>query len=326
MTRIRSIILSTIVGLVLVAALGYVAEVSYRTYLFSENAHTGRLVSVNGRETHIYCEGNGAPTVILENGLGTTSPYWAETQARIANKHRVCAYDRPGIMWSEPFDYTPSSLDYANNLHELLLEAGESGPFILVGHSLGGLLIRSYARQFPHEVSALVFVDSSHPDQVQRYESIYGPAPSQYWSLKADYVLASIGYIRLKRIIDGKYSGLYNQFYPSNLPAFIQESQTWNSFSESAAALESVGSMPLIVIAAEESVAQLSDIQAEGMTDNEIVQWNEDVLLWHELQTEISTLSSAGELRVSRGSSHMVPEDNPASIAEAVEDIAKRIK
>jgi pimeloyl-ACP methyl ester carboxylesterase len=134
----------------------------------------GRLVDVGDFSMHISCQGDGKPTVILEALSGGTSSYWAWVQPELAKITRVCAYDRAGRGWSEP--RLSSNGDYADQtvqeLHTLLENAGEEGPFVLVGHSIGGIYARLYVDQFPDQVAGLVLVDSASPDQLSRIPEI----------------------------------------------------------------------------------------------------------------------------------------------------------
>jgi pimeloyl-ACP methyl ester carboxylesterase len=160
----------------------------------------GQMVDVNGTRLHLYCLGEGSPTVILEAGLGDNVLGWELVHARLAESTRVCAYDRPGLGWSEGLDRVVPSEEVAQILHTLLQEADIPGPYILVGHSMGGLHARSFARLYPAEVTGLVLVDSSHENQLnaahadETIEGILLP-------LKACQALAPFGVIRLVRAI-----------------------------------------------------------------------------------------------------------------------------
>jgi pimeloyl-ACP methyl ester carboxylesterase len=122
----------------------------------------GRMIDVGGRKLHLHCSGSGAPTLILVAGGSAYSIDWALVQPRVALSSRVCSYDRAGLAWSDagPADETVEQT--SRDLHALLQAAGERGPYVLVGASIGGLYIRAYQRQFPSEVAGLVFTNSSN--------------------------------------------------------------------------------------------------------------------------------------------------------------------
>lgn len=132
-------------------------------------APPGRLVDVGGRYMHLYCIGHGAPTVVLDSGLGGTSLEWQAVMRRIGGPLRVCAYDRAGYGWSEMGPPPRTSSQHANDLYLLLSNAGEEGPFVLVGHSYGGYTAQLFARRYPFLVAGLVLVDAAHPEQVERF-------------------------------------------------------------------------------------------------------------------------------------------------------------
>lgn len=121
----------------------------------------GRLIDVGGRKVHLECAGKGNPTVVLVAGGGAFSIDWALVQAKIATDTRVCSYDRAGLGWSDPGPADETVEQTVADLHKLLRVAGEKGPYVLVGASIGGIYIQAYQREFPDEVAGLVFTNSS---------------------------------------------------------------------------------------------------------------------------------------------------------------------
>ena len=126
----------------------------------------GRLVDVGGRRLHLYCTGQGSPTVVFENGGGAFSIDWALVQPAIAKTTRACSYDRARHAWSDPSPSAETAASVARDLHALLAAAGERPPYVLAGHSMGGIYVRIFERRYPGEVAGLVLVDSSHEDQL----------------------------------------------------------------------------------------------------------------------------------------------------------------
>jgi pimeloyl-ACP methyl ester carboxylesterase len=134
-----------------------------------------RLVDVGGRRLHIVCSGSGsegAPTVLLEAGAGNDASVWERVQPEVARFARVCAYDRAGLGHSDPVAAPRTIAAVTEDLHALLTNAKVAGPYVLVGHSLGGILARLYASFYPNEVVGMVLVDSAHEDEPDRGMSL----------------------------------------------------------------------------------------------------------------------------------------------------------
>jgi pimeloyl-ACP methyl ester carboxylesterase len=132
-------------------------------------APPGRLVNVGGHSLHIRCLGpaTGGPTVILEAGAGDYSNRWTAVQDLLAPRVQSCAYDRAGLGWSDPGPTPPTLQQAVFELHALLEQAEVPGPFVLVGHSLGGLVARLYADRYGAAVIGMVLVDALHENSVQ---------------------------------------------------------------------------------------------------------------------------------------------------------------
>jgi pimeloyl-ACP methyl ester carboxylesterase len=130
------------------------------------NPPRGEMVNVDGRQQRIVCEGQvvaGVPTVVFESGIYSGSADWGYIQPLIAKGGRTCSYDRAGIGWSQSSPSPRDTGTMARELQQLLNAAGEAGPFVLVGHSMAGLLTRAYLSQFPNEVAGLVLIDAVDP-------------------------------------------------------------------------------------------------------------------------------------------------------------------
>src|SRR5262249_14629679 len=126
----------------------------------------GKLIDLGGYCLHLYSSGKGGPAVVLIPGAGDFSFDWSLVQPSVARFARVCSFDRGGFAWSDSGPTPRSMKQEAFELHLLLQKAGIKGPCVLVGHSLGGLVARIYAEQYPDEVAGIVFVDSTHEDTI----------------------------------------------------------------------------------------------------------------------------------------------------------------
>jgi pimeloyl-ACP methyl ester carboxylesterase len=130
----------------------------------------GKLFDVGGYRLHLHCTGGGSPTVVLISGAGDFSFDWSLTQPGLSRFARVCSYDRAGLAWSDPGPTPRTMRQDAYELHALLAAARVRGPYVLVGHSVGGLIARVYAEQYPAEVAGLVLIDPTHEDTTLMYQ------------------------------------------------------------------------------------------------------------------------------------------------------------
>jgi pimeloyl-ACP methyl ester carboxylesterase len=141
--------------------------VAFCSAAFSDPRPIGQLVDIGGRKLHIHCMGGGSPTVVVENGGAAFSFDWDLVQPQVARLTRICTYDRAGYAWSDPGPEFDTFDQVAHDLHLLLAKADIRGPYILVGHSLGGMLIRYYRAKYPTDIVGMVLVDSSHEESLQ---------------------------------------------------------------------------------------------------------------------------------------------------------------
>ena len=146
---------------------------AYETYRESTDHFpmAGRLIDVGGHKLHIDCTGTGSPTVVLEPGLGEPSTAMAWIAPDVAATTRVCVYDRAGRGWSESAGRPQDGVEVATDLHTLLERAGEHGPFVLAGHSAGGIYVLNFAHLYPEQVAGVVLLDSMHPEQYTKIAS-----------------------------------------------------------------------------------------------------------------------------------------------------------
>lgn len=139
----------------------------------------GSLVDVGGYRLWHECRGSGSPTVVFDAGLNMTRESWGKVPQETAKFTRVCVYERAGLGESDKPPLSPASARTSEQiiaeLHALLQNAGEHAPFLLVGHSFGGVNARLYASSYPQEIAGLVLIDASHEDEYQAYAALKPP-------------------------------------------------------------------------------------------------------------------------------------------------------
>jgi pimeloyl-ACP methyl ester carboxylesterase len=160
------LLLGLVVALLVLAVAGAIYQAIATERAERAYPPPGQMVGVGGHSLHINCLGRGSPTVVLDAGSGGFSAHWVRVQREVSGTTRVCSYDRAGMGWSEMGPEPRDAKQISSELHTLLKGANIEGPYVLVGHSFGGLYVRTYAARYPDEVAGVVLVDSSSPKQV----------------------------------------------------------------------------------------------------------------------------------------------------------------
>jgi pimeloyl-ACP methyl ester carboxylesterase len=275
----------------------------------------GQLVDVGGHRLHIHCTGSGSPTVIIDAGWGDWSTSWGATvQPEVAKTTRVCTYDRAGMGWSEPGPLPRDAAQFAKELHTLLQNAHIPGPYVMVGHSLGGLPVRVFVHEYASEVAGVVLVESMSPKQFKQLPAL-GQAPpgsrSQPFSLPA--ALARFGIVRLLVKLPGiapsvepneeAYYPLYVR--PQSFQTTTNEGQGMPASGAEAAAVKSFGDLPLIVLTARR---------------------NNDLSGWQTWQTELLQLSSDSQQLFAENSGHNIQVDEPEAAVAAIVRMVRQVR
>ncbi len=159
-------------ALLLCVSCGGHARVKSRTVPFEP----GLQYDIDGNYLYLLCSGHGAPTVVLEAGYGDDHRAWSLVQPALAGTTRVCSYDRSGLGLSQLARKRATAREKADDLHALLEAADVPSPYVLVGHSYGGMLMRLFAATYKSDVAGVVLLDSSHPDQLRRSVAALPPA------------------------------------------------------------------------------------------------------------------------------------------------------
>lgn len=166
--RIRRGLAVVLAALVLCGLVGAAAEAWVARSDGDRYPAPGRVLTVDRTDLHIHCTGSGAPTVVLEAGLGESSLGWSDVQQALDGDLRVCSYDRAGLGWSSGGAGDWTAEQAALDLAELLVAAGEPGPYVLVAHSVGALVAREFRQAHPREVASLVLVEPTDHESVRQ--------------------------------------------------------------------------------------------------------------------------------------------------------------
>ena len=253
----------------------------------------GRLVDIGGASLHLYCVGQGSPTVVLEAGLGLGLVTWREVQPQVSQVTRACSYDRAGYGWSDPGPLPRTSSRISAELEALLDRAGVQGPYVLVGHSLGGLYARHFASMHLADVAGMVLVDSTHEQQ--------GAARSLVLSLTR-----AAHFVGIRRLLFRFGDDGLNAMYTSNHSSAAANEEfaaVAASFDEVQRVNPSLGDRPLVVITAGQS--------DEGE--------------WRALQLDLLTRSTNSRRIVAEGSGHYVQDDRPALVIDAIREVVAKV-
>ncbi len=327
---LKRIVVTILALLTLVLLSGLAFEQFSRWSSYRDHPPPGQLVAIDGRDMHLHCTGTGSPTVVLEAGwLSHSSLQWVLVQPEISKTTRVCSYDRAGMLWSESIEEEPSAIQIVDRLHKLLETASESPPVIMVGHSMGGLIIMAYAHRYPDEVQGMVFVDSSHPEQDERLASLYGEETEEE-SYLVDRLLTEIGVTRLT--LRNEVNSYPNEaeaaqeLLPQSIASGIRESDAWSQINTEAGMAKSFGDIPLIVLTAHQDDFGLTPEEVAEYDPDEVKLWREADRLSSIMQVEIAELSTNGVQRTVDGSGHLMPFDDPDVVVEAITEVVLRVR
>ena len=257
----------------------------------------GELVNVGGYKMHIYCMGEGSPTIILDHVGGGSSMDWALIQPKLAEQTRVCAYDRAGFGWSD-YNPAPRTLEQqVNELHGLLEGANEKGPYIFVGHSYGARVGRVFAARYPEAVVGMVLIDAGILYDDPRYPAeTLSEFESENNMIRTARWLAPIGLVRLLHPIMGNPTfDLPEEVRLANR-SFAATSRYWQALTSQTEALSTV-------FQEERQVTSLGDIPLLVLVSTE----PDDAAhkMWRQENVEMADLSTNGSHQIVEGATHM---------------------
>ena len=262
-----------------------------RTIDGHQSAWFEQLVDIGGRRLYIKCSGDavkGSPVVVLDAGMGATSDVWSIVQPGVAQFARVCSYDRAGMGKSDQAAQAHSSADIVDDLHTLLVTARINPPYVLVGHSLGGMNARLYATKYPQDVVGMVLVDSTHEDENDRMLAVLPPEVKQR-AKPEDMIIRSSEDIDFNRSVA--------QVRAAN----------WHS------------DIPLIVLTRGSATLNPNDYAVPSSAPK-----FEEIRL--ELQRELVRRSSRGKQIIAEKSGHNIHRDQPELVVDAIHQVVEELR
>ncbi|HSC12178.1 MAG TPA: alpha/beta hydrolase [Rhodanobacteraceae bacterium] len=299
-----------------------------------EYTHAQRLVEVEpGRRLNLYCLGEGTPTVIFEAGSGDNNSEWARVQPAIAAHTRACSYDRAGIGFSDPARRLSDSANAVDDLHRLLNAATIKPPYVLVGHSLGGMHVRLYADLHFDEIAGMVLIDSVDEawdekawqlDPQQRtHEQYFAWGPKARERHRACIDAAQTGFVKGSPIYDTcvypddpLYSEAINAANAKNqMSVAYQQEDASDSNSRDASAAQVIaarrwyGELPLIVLTRSPDKPRANETQAHRDALNRLHAVFAD---------QLAALSKRGVVRPVPDSTHEIQKSQPQEVIDAI--------
>ena len=263
-SRSRPLLVYPLLMVLVLASLGGAyqvlgAQADAKAYLMP-----GQLVDIGGRSLHLRCTGSGTPTVLLQPGAGEISSNMGWIAPAVAQQTRVCVYDRAGRGWSDPADAPQDGAALVADLHTLLARANVPGPYVLAGHSFGGLYTLTFAATYPDEVLGMVLLDSTAPKPATNPTKPKAPGSYDLMS-HLSAVVATSGEVGLSRLYAHVEAGTLPPRSRDEVRASIAKADTVkstideyvqaNTAMEQAAQLTDFGDKPLVVVTAGEGSA-----------------------------------------------------------------------
>ncbi len=293
----------------------------------------GKLVDIGGYQLHINCTGTGSPTVILDAGLGGSSLDWSKVQPAVARFTRVCSYDRAGYGWSQSGPGPRTSQQIVTELHLLLAKAKINGPYVLVGHSAGGLNMRLYAYRYPADVVGMVLLDATSEHQFAPFGKYpaYFPPQGVNAAVQQLQVYRVAAYFGLTRLALQTGLAPLEDFaaYPAAVKPMVlaHASQTryYSTEQDELAALQESAAQVLAARQASPSYGKLPLIVlSQDFSQDQTAQGKQTAAAWDALQQDLASLSANSQHSVAQHSGHYIHLDRPDLAITAIQSVWKQ--
>lgn len=321
------IIILFIIFLFLLIISGFVFEWSASKNSASDYPPPGQMVDIGGYRLHVHKQGTGSPVILLESGSGESSLSWRDIPTSLSKSATIISYDRAGYAWSDESPLPRTGDNIVKELHTALDGADIKGPYILVGHSLGGMYSRLFAQKYQNEVSGIVLIDARPENDANRTEPIYEKEnpksnPSPFFSI----LLTESGAFRLfpNFLLTGRIEKEDRKDFvhivasPKYFRAVAEEGDLATS-TENEIRNQKLGDIPVRVIARgqEQDLTQFGiDKQANNLIEQS----------WQLGQREMLKISTNSQLIIAKKSEHMIIHTEPDLVIKVIEDLIKNIK
>ena len=276
----------------------------------------------DGRRIYMDCHGAGLPAVIFDSGSGGGFQAWTKVQPEIAKTNMACTYDRASIGVSDPGPLPRDAAAVARDMDALLTAAKIPAPYVLVGHSLGGIHVRQYANTHLDKVAGIVLVDPSGDNQRALFRAaIPRSVNDPLWTFDEENWRRCVTILR-GPLLPRSYPALKEcmgndlEFVDANLSGL--HAMEHSSIDQLAASRRSYGALPLIVLTAGKSGVLPPEYDAADQAAFEKV--------WADLHRDQASLSTIGERRIVSGAGHGIQADAPEAVIAAIRDVLAAAK
>jgi pimeloyl-ACP methyl ester carboxylesterase len=319
------IVLSLAIFLVVAVAGSSVANAITLHRFRAQNSPPGTMYSINGHRMRIECSGIGSPTVVLDAGLGNDGFVWGVMQPQLSKVTRVCSYDRAGFGWSDALPPPRDADHIAGELHQLLSQAGVTGPIVLMGHSIAGVYIRDYATRYPADIAGMVFVDSATPlqDENPAMKSKGPPLWATTLLLRSALIAGVPRLLGMCSQTRPEFQGQARKLQAEDLchvhyEAIAAETDSFNQSGHQTLHTGPYSSVPILVFSHDPA-----KLIPQNHPSKEIVEQQE---AWSQMQEDLKRLSTRSRRIVARGSAHNVHLDRPDLVEREVSLFIEQIR
>ncbi|SHH44128.1 alpha/beta hydrolase [Chryseobacterium oranimense] len=322
---IKRILMALLLIIFLLLMAGFVFERISRS-IAEKIKPDGQFAEVENHKMHYLQQGKGGPTVVFETAFDPAGHLqWYHIQQNLPKSYTTFSYDRSGILWSERGANPKTGEKMAEELHTLLEKSKAPKPYILVGHSFGGMLTRFFVQKYPKDVAGVILVDSQYPADEkylspQLYKMVNQGLPGGFLKFANTFGAARLMFKNM--FPENNQYQYQNSVMPALLyksaDATLEEQDHMKSVKTEAAAINTFGSVPLYVITAGDKTKYDSFIKDQKIK-------NEMLGAWDKMQKDLLNLSTDSKQIIAEKSGHYINQDQPEVIEKAVNDMVEKV-